>query len=224
MSRVLINSPSSVTLIGGGAVRRAVFDTALRHAPVLVAADGGADTAQSFGQSPTAIIGDLDSIDNLEYWQNSDVPVHRVDDQDTTDFEKCMELISAPLILGVGFLGARTDHTLAALSTLMKFAPKPVILLGEKDLVFFAPPALDLRVPTGSPVSLFPLVPVRGTHSKGLEWSVDGLLMSPGDKVGTSNRMMGTQLELAFDAPGLLVILPLLTLSDVARMLSTQAR
>ncbi|MEM8658451.1 MAG: thiamine diphosphokinase [Pseudomonadota bacterium] len=224
MSRFLITSPNSVTLIGGGAVRSEVLATALSHAPVLVAADGGAETARTYGQHPTAIIGDLDSIVNREYWQNSDVAVYQIDDQDTTDFEKCLQLVQAPLVLGVGFLGARTDHMLAALSALMRFRQQPVVLLGEEDLVFLAPKRLSLSLSRGSVVSLYPLVPVRGVRSQGLEWPVDGLSMQPGGVVGTSNRMKGAQLELEFDSLGMLLILPLDALGEVVRLLSTPGR
>ena len=33
-----------------------------------------------------------------------------ITEQDSTDFEKCLRRISAPEILGFGFLGARVDH------------------------------------------------------------------------------------------------------------------
>ena len=35
-------------------------------------------------------------------------------DQDTTDFDKALRHIKAPVVIGAGFSGARTDHALAA--------------------------------------------------------------------------------------------------------------
>ncbi len=224
MSKVLINSTDGVTLVGGGLATRDALSAALALAPRLIAADGGADVALAHGHRPTAIVGDFDSIANLEYWRKSDVIAEYVKGQDTTDFEKCLAAVAAPLILGVGFLGARLDHGLAALSALVAEGARPVALLGEGDLVFHCPGALALDLPVGSVVSLFPMAPVRGVRSAGLEWSVEGLAMAPGGRVGTSNRMVATRLELAFDGPGMLVILPMAALGAVAKTLSTRAR
>ena len=67
-------------------------------APVVVAADGGAHAAAKAGFSPTAVIGDLDSF---EPSQAAGIPsdrIHRIADQDTTDFEKCLASLKAPAI------------------------------------------------------------------------------------------------------------------------------
>ena len=48
--------------------------------------------------------------------------VHAVGEQETTDLEKCLYSVEAPLFLGVGFLGGRVDHQLAAMNALVKYA------------------------------------------------------------------------------------------------------
>jgi thiamine pyrophosphokinase len=52
------------------------------------------------------------------------VPVHHLPEQDTTDFEKCLYSVAAPLLLGVGFLGGRADHHLAAMNVLVRYADR----------------------------------------------------------------------------------------------------
>ena len=107
--------------------------------PAAGAVDGGANVALANGIIPLATIGDLDSIEQEVLSKLSPDHVFKVSEQDSTDFEKCLLRVSAPLIIGVGFTGARLDHTLAAFSSLAKFSDRPCILLDEEDLVFHAP-------------------------------------------------------------------------------------
>jgi len=64
-----------------------------------------------------------------------------------------------------------------------------------------------LELSPGEVFSLFPMAPVRGT-STGLEWPIAGLDFAPAGRIGTSNRVAASRVELSFDAPGMLVILP----------------
>ena len=51
-----------------------------------------------------------------------------------------------------------------------------------------------------------PMAPVSGT-SRGLEWPIDGLALSPTGRIGTSNRACAAEVEIATDGPGLLCLL-----------------
>ncbi len=223
MPEILLHTTKNVTLVGGAAFPGSLLRLALSHAPHLIAADSGADRADSLGHRPEAIIGDMDSINKIETWQNSDVSMYRIAEQETTDFEKCLYSVSAPLILGCGFLGARLDHQLAAMSTLIRHPDKRVALLGEAEVVFHWPRRLALELPVGTAVSFFPLRPVRGVASEGLEWPVAGLDFAPGSRIGTSNRALG-RIEAAFDDDGMLALLPLDQLDAVVAGLSTRER
>ena len=224
MPRILIDSAQNITLIGGAGVKPETLDRALSHAPVLVAADGGAQAALSLGHRPAAVIGDMDSIDDVQTWQNSDIEMFELSEQDTTDFEKCLYSVRAPLILGCGFLGARTDHALAAMHALLHTPGRPVVLLGEADLVFPCPRLLELELEAGTTVSFYPLLPVTGTVSQGLRWSVADIALAPGGRIGTSNAATGGRVRAGFDGDGVLAILPLQTLDRVVAALSTPAR
>ncbi|SHJ16179.1 thiamine pyrophosphokinase [Palleronia salina] len=195
----------ALTLLGGGASDPADLAESLARAPGLVALDGGADVALAAGHTPALTIGDMDSISGTALAALPPDSVIRVDEQDTTDFEKGLSRVSAPLILGVGFTGGRHDHMLAALSVLVRLRP-PCVLLGGEDVIFAAPRRVMLDLAPGTRVSLFPLAPVTG-RSRGLEWPIDGLTLSPVGRVGTSNRALGP-VELSFDGPGPIVLLP----------------
>jgi thiamine pyrophosphokinase len=193
-----------ITVVGGGALCTDTLARALKRAPALVAADGGADRALALGQVPDLVIGDLDSLSPAAQARLGD-RLHRVTEQDTTDFDKVLTAIAAPLILAVGFSGARLDHTLAAMSTLAQARAQRVILLTEKDVALLCPPRLALDLPAGARVSLYPLAPVRCT-SQGLRWSTDRLLLDPLGRIGTSNAADGGHVVLEPAAPSLLAL------------------
>jgi thiamine pyrophosphokinase len=137
--------------------------------------------------------------------------LYRIAEQDSTDFDKCLRSIRAPLILGVGFTGARIDHELAACSALVAPGHPPCILIGPVDICFAAPPELSLDLAPGTRLSLFPLAVLRG-RSTGLRWPIDAVPFAPSGPIGTSNEVTGP-VRLAFDAPGMLVILPVAALA-----------
>ena len=213
----LLKVSEGVTLVGGGKVTRVAVNEALTLAPRLVAADGGADRALAFGHPPELVIGDLDSISSAARAALPPSSVHRIADQDTTDFEKCLALVAAPLILAVGFAGPRLDHALAVWNALVRERHPRTIVIGPHDIVFAAPPELTLPLRADTRVSLFPMAPVTG-ESRGLAWPIGGLAFDPAGRVGTSNRATGP-VTLAFDRPGMLVILPRAALRPAAAAL-----
>ncbi len=102
---------------------------------------------------------------------------------------------------------------------------KTVVLLGDAEAMALVPPArvLRLAVEPGARVSLFPLLPVTGTRSRGLLWPVDGLAMAPGARIGTSNAATAPQVEIAFDGPGALLMLERRHLGRLVRAVTDTA-
>ena len=207
MTPVLYRSDRPVTLVGGGPVAPAELAAALALAPDAVAADGGGDVVLPAGFDFRAVIGDLDSLAGGAALATRGVPVHQVSEQDSTDLEKCLYSIEAPLFLGLGFLGGRIDHHLAAMNAVVR-SPRPVVLIGGGDLCFRCPLDLALDLPAGTRVSLFPMGPVNGVGSEGLLWPIAGLAFSPDGRIGTSNTALGGPVRIRLDAPKMLVFLP----------------
>jgi len=202
------NTP--VLLVGNGPLEGGAVALAQEFSQTVIAADGGAAAALRYDLPLAAVIGDMDSVD-----QGSTTGRYgkftRIDDQDTTDFEKCLSLIDAPLTLGIGFLGGRLDHELAALNALVRHR-QPVVLVGEVDLVFLLPASLSLSLPVGTRLSFFPMGPVAGVESEGLAWALNGRSLGPAALISTSNRSAAPLVELRNPGQPLLCILPRETL------------
>ncbi len=219
MSRTLYRAAGPVTLVGGGPVETEALALALDLAPEAVAADGGGDVKLPAGATFRAVIGDMDSLRDPAALRSAGVSLHPIAEQDSTDLEKCLYSIRAPLFIGLGFLGGRLDHQLAAMNALVKSADRPVVLIGSREICFLCPPVLELELSPGTPVSLFPMAPVGGTESEGLRWPTAGLAFRPDGRIGTSNAALGGRMRLGFDAPRMLVILPLDLLGPVVERL-----
>jgi len=209
MPDILIKSAHPLTILGGGEIAPGDLDTALALAPGLVAADSGAAAALASGHMPQAVIGDMDSLLPEDQARLDPGVLRRVAEQDSTDFDKVLARIDAPLAVGVGFLGLRVDHQMANLSALVRHRRVPCLLLGAHDVVFAVPPRIELRPSPGMRISLFPLAPVAG-RSEGLHWPIEGLAMAPAGLHGTSNRVAegAAAVRLEAEAPGLLAIMP----------------
>lgn len=204
----IVHSDDPIAVIGGGETHPVDIAWARGYADRLVAADGGADIALHLGWMPDAVIGDFDSVSPVAKAEIGPERLFSISEQDSTDFDKCLRNIESPLILGLGFTGRRIDHTLAAFSTLCVRADKRCVLLSSEEVIFVAPRHLVLNLSEGMAFSLYPMAPIEG-RSRGLVWPVDGIMMQPDGRVGTSNRVdAGGQVELWYDEPKMLVILP----------------
>ena len=196
-----------VTLLGGGRLSPGDLAAALAVAPHLVAADSGAVAALAAGHMPEAVYGDMDSLPADIRARIPRDRVHELTEQSSTDFDKALRHIRAPVVLAVGFTGARVDHELAVYHAIAARPDTRCLVLGAQDLVMHAPPRLALDLPEGTRLSLFPMADVTG-RAEGLVWPIDGLDFHPSRRIGTSNQTRGGLVELCFDGPGMLLIVP----------------
>lgn len=200
----------TVLLLGDGPVDPHQLHRAHSLAPRVIAADGGARHALQHNLPLTEIIGDLDSLTNYQLWRNSGTRITEVKEQNSTDFEKCLNRVPAATYIGLGFLGRRLDHSLACLRSLAAFPHKRIVLIGEDDITFLCPKDFSMNLAEDTRVSLFPIAPVTGTDCDGLRWSITGLSFDPRGQIGTSNQALGGPVNIGLsDAASMLMILPL---------------
>lgn len=212
---ILIDSKTPITLVGGGPVDAVQLADAVRVAPLVVAADGGVHRAMDLGQKVDHVIGDMDSIDMSKV---EGPQLHPLAEQMSTDLDKCLYSTDAPYYLGLGFLGGRLDHQLAACHSLLRAFDKRVVLIGDEDICFLAPLSLTLNLPIGTRISLFPMGDVSG-RSTGLKWPIHAYQFAPAKMIGTSNETDAGVVEMHFDARKMLTILPVEHLKTVLTQL-----
>jgi thiamine pyrophosphokinase len=203
---VVFDGPMAI--VGGGAVDPALLVELAARGVALVGADGGADVIGDAGLLPAAIIGDLDSLADRSEWEARTRVIH-IPEQLTTDFQKSLYSTRAPVTLALGMTGKRLDHTLAALSAVLEYAPtRKLLLVDEVDVALAVVGPIAFEALARERVSIHPLLPIRFHHSKGLFYPMDGLVLEPGGLIGTSNEGTGGRVEIVPDGdrPWLLIL------------------
>lgn len=197
-----------MAIVGGGAVDIALLQDLAARGIALVGADGGGDAIGAAGLTPDAIIGDLDSLSDRAGWEQRTRVIH-IPEQITTDFQKALYSTSAPVTLALGMTGKRLDHTLAALSAVLQYAPmRKLLLVDETDVALAVTGCIAFGAAKKERVSIHPLVPIQFRRSTGLYYPMDGLTLEPGGLIGTSNEGTGGEVvvEPEDDTPWLLIL------------------
>ena len=127
------STQKKLLIVGGADFSEELFKEVYDNEIPVIAADGGVNFLTEKNISPELVIGDLDSISEQKIQSMETQKFIKISDQHTTDFEKVLLNTESPLTIGIGFLGSRIDHELAALSALVKFSHKKIILIGEKE-------------------------------------------------------------------------------------------
>lgn len=191
-----LNFKHPVILSGPGDLDFGQLEKLAEQGFTVIAADGGANALLGRGIVPNAIIGDFDSVDEVAC-QGKGIKLVRLNEQNSTDFEKCLYSIKAPLFLALGFTGGRFDHTLAALHVMMKYrADKPVILLSGSDISFVQCGEAKFKSRIKQTISIFPLEAISFERSRGLEYALDGLTFELGSHIGISNRAIAENIQI----------------------------
>jgi thiamine pyrophosphokinase len=181
----------------------------------LIAADGGAHYALSFGRTPHILIGDLDSVtptDRAAMVQAGTRVVAFPPEKDATDLE--LAIVWAidqgyrELVI-VGALGGRTDQALGNLALLALASEKGAqarVDDGREEALLI----LDHTSFNGAPgdmVSLIPWgAPVEGIVTVGLRYPLSDETLWPDRTRGISNSMTGTSAEISIQKGKLLCV------------------
>ncbi len=209
---------SPLCLIGAGDFSQDVFNLVKENFPV-VAADGGANHLREISVTPECVIGDMDSIEDLGFFRKN-TKVICVADQNSTDLEKCLQRIDAPLFIAIGFLGSRFDHSLEIMHVFEKYSDKNIIFLSEYDVIFLLPRIWKISLPLETRISFYPLREVKCLKSHGLKYPVDGLMMKQGVQIGTSNENSEKHVSVEQEETGLVCIMPINQYKKILKSLS----
>lgn len=184
----------------------------VRRAPLLLAADGGANHLAVLGVRPHFVVGDFDSLEpSVRAWVGEARLVSRPD-QDHTDLEKTLEFAlerGARSITVLAATGGRLDHALENLAILGRFAGRAACEIWDREQRIL--PVLEeslFQVKEGATVSLMPLGKALRVWTKGLHWPLSGEPLDLLSRTGLSNRAVASEIFVKVEGGVLLVFLP----------------
>lgn len=199
----IVSYSEPITLVGGADCRQRDLETAFNLAPVVIAADGGAEQVLASGRLPERVIGDLDSLKDNLHRRLGNIIEH-VEEQEFTDFEKCLLRVDASRVLAVGFMGGRIDHQLSVLNVMAKHMPRIIVTLSADDVSMMVSQEISFDLPVGTRLSLMPVGECRA-WTEGLRWDLEGQVMKPDGFLSASNMVDGP-VRIRAEGPVLLVL------------------
>jgi thiamine pyrophosphokinase len=200
---VISSNLRALIVAGGGEIAPDRLAALAASAGFIVAADSGFLQLRKSGIKPDTIIGDLDSLSADEVKGVPPGVIRRDTGQDDTDLEKairfCLEQgIRAADI--VGATGNRLDHTLNAVSLLLRYSDRLALTLhddnGWATLATQSPLTLSEKI--GERVSLSPALEVYGLRSKGLRFPLENLDLCGGSRDAVSNEVASLPVEITW--------------------------
>lgn len=185
-----------VVLVGGGEIAWEKLHSINHHLYPIIGVDSGAHSLHQHGIVADVVVGDLDSISALVSFPQTTDTI-KISEQETTDFEKALYIIDAPLYICFGFWGDRLDHCLSVLHVLTKYkGQKRVLLIDQSDLMFTPQKKLEIDIGIKSRLSIYPLKTTKFVTSLGFLYPLDGLTVEVGKSVSTSNETTQSQILL----------------------------
>jgi len=180
------------------------------EADLVIAADGAADTLLTLGIKPDIVIGDMDGIrgDTLASLPNESVI--RIDDQNSTDFQKALhyakDSAGAKRVAVLAYEGSRVDHMLSGMFYARAFAEKTAIRFVGRDAqaLVLGEAIHSIRVEKGIRFSILPLGVATIRAATGLAFDLEELTLSIGGRDGISNLTTSDEVSLEI-ADGALV-------------------
>ncbi|MDR3118752.1 MAG: thiamine diphosphokinase [Mediterranea sp.] len=171
-------SSDAVILANGNYPTHILPLTLLRKAKQVICCDGAANEHVKKGFTPSAIVGDGDSLSPENKIRFTDI-IYYSTDQQTNDLTKAVEYCMARQmknIIIVGATGKREDHTIGNISLLFDYMDKFDEVMIITDHGVFTPIKVDSTLDShvGMQVSIFSsrVAPVRG---RGLKYPLSTL-------------------------------------------------
>lgn len=163
------------------------------HLP-LIAADGAYDSLKKIGISADVLIGDLDSVQTLNKelfesipHKNDTLSIIKIEDQDTSDFQKAYAYAAEQSLLPsiiLGLNGGFFDHSLHNTELLMEM---DAIAYDDPVLILTLTGTKNFRLKKNTKLSLFG-APVGKIDSEGLRWELKNFPLSFGKSRSIFNR------------------------------------
>ena len=170
-----------------------IFDNYYKNSIYLICADGAANEMMKHNIIPNIILGDLDSAKKktLKYYKNQGVQIRKIEEQDTTDFEKALLYSIENNFRNILIFGAsskRQDHTLNNYSVLKRYCKALNLkIIDTKFEIFFIDKNISFDYPKNKSISMMPMPIAKGITTKGLKYKLIDEDLELGVREGTLN-------------------------------------
>lgn len=202
---------AAVLFLNGNKPNIKIINKFLSKKSLIVSADGASNYLKHMKVTPDVIIGDLDSITpkNLKYYTKKKVKIVKLEEQETTDFEKSLNYIISLKIKKISVFGAiskRYDHTLNNLSVLKRYYKNNAITLYDnKYESFYCSKSISFKYKKNKIVSFLGIPYATGIVTEGLKYPLKNETLYFGIREGTLNKSIADTVKIKFKKGDLLL-------------------
>lgn len=202
---------SAIIFLNGGFPDDRILKEYVKKSDVIIAADGGGNFLREKNILPHYVIGDLDSLtrDNYEFYKEKKVRIKKIREQETTDFEKCINFclknsFNEAFVLGAS--GQRPDHTLNNFSVMKRYYKKlKIIFVSEEFEIFFVNKIIEFNYPPAETVSILAMPVAKKIFTSGLKYKLNGETLELGVREGALNVSVSKKVSISFKSGNLLL-------------------
>ena len=180
--------PRALGVLAGNDMPFSLLKKWAHSADIIFAADAGLDRLLEIGVEPAVVIGDFDSVQGLDQFQNE-----RVHDRDenSTDCDKLLKMAGEREIAAITLAsveGDQLDHMLATLHSAAR-SPLKVRIALRRGMAWIlnAGDVVTVETQPGRRVSMIPLEEVRGATIRGVKWPLEDADLHPSGMTAVSN-------------------------------------
>jgi len=175
---------------------------------LIICTDGAYNSLKKTNIPIKIVIGDLDSLDSSV---PENITLIKIEDQNTTDFDKALQYLVENNFSEVDILGGNgkeSDHYLGNLSSALQFKNKIKICFYDKHYKsFFADNSTIIHDILNKKVSLFPFPIAENVKTKGLKYCLFDEVLELGNRIGTRNIAIENSFHLQFSNGNILLFL-----------------
>jgi thiamine pyrophosphokinase len=207
--RKRLNHRPALIVCNGEPPSGALLRTLAAAAGTVVGADGGANVCARHGVVPDVIVGDLDSVSAATLRKCSRSLLLYVDNQNTTDLEKALDVLvqrgdREALIAGAD--GRRIDFTFGNIAVLWRYCDRiSSTVVGDGWYAIPLRGRMQVHAPAGTVVSVLPEGTVSGITLRGFAYPLRDATMRIGE-IGVSNVIRARPATVSVRSGSLLVI------------------
>ena len=179
---------------------------------IVIALDGAADKLADYNIKPNFVLGDFDSVADINKWKNEkSVEIILRPDQNKTDCEKAIEFLDemgAAKIEIICSWGGRIDHELYQLNLLKKFhnPKRPLEIITKTQRIFYCSDVtLRLENNIGANFACFGF-PVAEITSKGLKYEMTDCKLELSKFASVSNSFVTEQINVQVKGSAIIVM------------------
>jgi thiamine pyrophosphokinase len=207
----MMEESETLIFLNGNIPGKQIINHFLDPEKFIICADGGANRILRFRIKPDIIIGDMDSAkkETLNYFNKKGTKIIKIEEQETTDFEKSLNYCLKNNLTNCVIFGAistRPDHTLNNFSIMKRYYKKlKMKLIDNKFEIEFLRKSFTFNYKINNIISFLGFPLAEGITTNGLKYPLRNEALEFGVREGTLNTSVSDKITIKFRKGNLLL-------------------